>query len=121
VIEDKKLRVRILGALNLTLLAAAFHVAACGSSESSTGKTGLGSTTCTKGTLEVTCWSPHETHFNVGNVPPGTPVTTPAPIFDANGCQAVEQVADGCCNAAAGGPEFDNGQCCYAFCTGSCC
>jgi hypothetical protein len=30
-------------------------------------------------------------------------------------------VADGCCNHPVGGPEFDNGQCCYAFCTGACC
>lgn len=119
-IDEKKWRVRIVGALSLSLLAASFDVVACGSSdEPARGK--LGSVTCAKGTLEVQCWAPHETHFNVGNVPPGTQVTTPAPIFDANGCQTVEQVADGCCNAAAGGPEFDNGQCCYAFCTGSCC
>ena len=114
-LDEKRLRTRILCALNASVLIPVLEMVACGDS-------GLSDVKCSnQKTAEVTCWAPHETHFNVGNVLPSTPVTTPAPIFDANGCQDVHQVADGCCNPAAAGPEFKNGQCCYAFCTGTCC
>jgi hypothetical protein len=120
-IDEKKLRVRILSTLNVGLFAAAFDLAACGSADEPAGKARLSQIACQNGPAEVQCWAPHETHFNVGNVPPGTPVPTVEPIFDQNGCQIADQVADGCCNHPVGGPEFDNGQCCYAFCTGACC
>jgi hypothetical protein len=121
-IDEKKLRVRILSTLNVGLLAAVFDVSACGGSvEPAGGKAQLNQIACQNGPATVECYPPHSTHFNTGLQAPGTPVSTPEPVFDQNGCQISEQVRDGCCNASAGGPEFENGQCCYAFCTGACC
>lgn len=120
-IDERKLRVRILSTLNLSLLVAAFDLAACGSSDEPAGKARLTQIACQNGPADVQCWAPHETHFSAPNLPPGTPVSTPEPIFDQNGCHVAEQVADGCCNPPVAGPELDNGQCCYAFCTGACC
>lgn len=119
-LDEKTLRSRILAALNAGLVVTAFDVVACGGS-TETGQDPLTSVSCSSGAPQVTCWPPHETHFNVGNTPPGTPISTPAPVFDSNGCQVAEQVADGCCNPPSAGPEFRDGQCCYAFCTGACC
>jgi hypothetical protein len=70
---------------------------------------------------ERVCFDPGTTHFNVGNLPPDAQPPTPTPQFDQNNCQVQEQVRDGCCNAAVTGPEFVDGKCCYAFCTGACC
>jgi hypothetical protein len=121
-IDEKKLRARILSTLNIGLLAAVFDVSACGGSvEPGGGKAQLNQIACQNGPADVQCFPPHSTHFNVGNLPPGTPVSTPEPMFDQNGCQIADQVRDGCCNAPVGGPEFENGQCCYAFCAGACC
>jgi hypothetical protein len=119
-LDSRRLRGRILSVLNAGLAVSAVDLAACGDSSDSGGSS-LASVSCSTGTVQVQCWPPHETHFNVGNVPPGTPVSTPAPVFDQNGCQITDQVADGCCNPAAAGPEFKDGQCCYAFCAGTCC
>jgi hypothetical protein len=120
-IDEKKLRVRILSTLNIGLLAAAFDLAACGSSDEPAGKARLNQVTCQNGPVDVQCWAPHASHFAVGNLPPGTPVPTEEPIFDQNGCQVKEQAADGCCNHPVAGPEFESGECCYAFCAGACC
>lgn len=120
-IDEKKLRIRILSTLNLALVTAAFDLAACGGSDEPAGKARLNQVQCQNGPAQVQCWAPHESHFAVGNVAPGTPVPTEEPIFDQNGCQIAEQAADGCCNHPVAGPELDNGQCCYAFCTGACC
>ena len=49
---------------------------------------------------------------------PGSVQGSPS-LVDANNCQI--QVQDGCCNAAQTGPSLVDGQCCYGFCTGSCC
>jgi hypothetical protein len=67
----------------------------------------------------VQCFARGSTHFNAGNVPsPGPP---PQAHFDANHCQLLGEVRDGCCNPAQSGPALIDGQCCYGFCTGTCC
>jgi hypothetical protein len=32
-----------------------------------------------------------------------------------------DEMMDGCCNPAIGGPYLENGKCCWDFCTGACC
>jgi hypothetical protein len=74
---------------------------------------------CERGSGEVQCFAPGSTHFNVGNVPnPGPP---PKAQFDANNCQVQHEVRDSCCVPARTGPALINGQCCYGFCSGTCC
>jgi hypothetical protein len=79
---------------------------------------------CPHGPGEVGCFDPGTTHFNQGG-PPSDPTDNPPPNppaeFDANRCQVRAQVYDGCCNQAVTGPLFENGKCCYGFCTGICC
>ncbi|HEV8246325.1 MAG TPA: ferritin-like domain-containing protein [Polyangiaceae bacterium] len=114
-----RLRFRILAVLSSG--AFLFPFASCSGSSESTAALTPSSTMCSGGQSAVTCWSPGETHFNVGNVPPDAMVMTPTPEFDANRCQVQAQVSDGCCNGAVTGPELKDGKCCYGFCTGACC
>ncbi|MFO0553941.1 MAG: ferritin-like domain-containing protein [Polyangiaceae bacterium] len=65
------------------------------------------------------CFTPFSEMHSSGNTPgPRKPFKH---AFDANGCAPVNEVSDGCCVPAAGGPRFDGKQCCYDFCGGSCC
>ena len=76
---------------------------------------------CSGSPSEPRVFDPGTTHFNPGNLPLDAQPPTPTPQFDQNNCQVREQVRDGCCNAAVTGPDFADGKCCYAFCTGACC
>jgi len=77
---------------------------------------------CPDGPGEVRCFDPGLTHFNPGDVPSDQPPPPNPPAeFDTHRCQVRAQVQDGCCNPAVTGPSFENGQCCYGFCTGLCC
>jgi len=79
------------------------------------------SSKCSGRHSDTQCFAPGTTHFITGNVAGDAAPPTPTPVFDQNQCQILEQVRDGCCNAAVTGPNFVDGQCCYGFCTGSCC
>jgi hypothetical protein len=74
---------------------------------------------CRDGGGEVQCFARGSTHFNAGNVP--SPGPSPQAHFDSNDCQLLGEVRDGCCNPAQSGPALIDGQCCYGFCTGTCC
>jgi len=116
------LRNRILSALGAGLLLGLTSPAGCAGRNETSGGAGernVEPLQCSSGTPAVSCWPPGTTHFNSGQTP--NPAPLPEPVFDANGCQIVEQVRDGCCNAAASGPDFVQGECCYGFCTGACC
>lgn len=66
------------------------------------------------------CFEPNRDLRFQGEV--ALPSTPPPPAtFDANGCQALKEASNSCCNAAASGPRFSNGKCCYDFCAGPCC
>ncbi len=46
---------------------------------------------------------------------------SPRSAFNADGCLPMAQVSNSCCNSAVSGPRFDGKQCCYSFCSVSCC
>lgn len=114
--STRRLRLRFLAVLSGGVLLGSLPLACSGETEARQ----LQTTTCSSGARTMKqCFEPGSTHFNVGNTP--MPPPTPTPRFDANNCQVRDQVSDGCCNPAEAGPELIDGQCCYGFCTGSCC
>ena len=115
-----RLRLRFLSAVSGSVLFGGVTPLGCSAGDSSaeTSQDAL-TPSCTQGQPAVECYAPGSTHFNIGNVI--DPPPPPEPHFDANGCQVLGEVRDGCCNPAATGPAFIDGQCCYGFCTGACC
>ncbi len=111
----RRLRNRLLALLSGGVLTGPFT--ACSSDEDPNSL----SARCSGRHSATQCFEPGTTHFNPGNIPGDAAPQTPTPVFDRNNCQVLEQVRDDCCNAAVTGPDFVNGQCCYGFCTGSCC
>lgn len=65
------------------------------------------------------CFTPFSTMKSVGTGEPGPKPAASA--FDKNGCLPKENVGNGCCVAASGGPKFVNDNCCYSFVEGPCC
>jgi hypothetical protein len=109
----ERLRVRFLTAISGGAVLVALLPTAC----STTTKEDL-EPECSTGKAEVVCYEPGTTH----TVSDGkSTMPHPDPHFDGKGCQVMDEVRDGCCNAAATGPELIDGKCCYGFCTGSCC
>ena len=109
----ERLRVRFVTALSVGAALVALLPTAC-----STTKDDL-YPECELGEPQLKCFEPGSENFRSfgkGEPPPATPAH-----FDANNCQVIEEVGDGCCNAAATGPALIDGKCCYGFCTGSCC
>lgn len=118
----ERLRSRILSALGAGALTGLFVPTGCGGTETRAKEQTLEPSSCGAERGQVQCFAPGSTHFNVGEQPPdsGAP-QLPEPVFDENGCQVMEQVRDGCCNAAVTGPELIDGRCCYGFCASGCC
>lgn len=71
------------------------------------------------GSAGESCYEPFAAARSVG-----TGEAAPRPprsAYDANGCLPKEQVTNGCCNPAVGGPRVQGKKCCYDFCAGPCC
>ena len=74
---------------------------------------------CSMNPESESCYPPFATPRSVGTGEPDKP--SPRSAFDANGCLPMAEVSNSCCNPAVSGPRFDGKQCCYSFCTASCC
>ena len=79
---------------------------------------------CADGRKERTCFAPESILTKSSSY--GRPLDPdaappPPPTREANGCVVLDEVMNGCCNAAIAGPTLEDGKCCYEFCAGSCC
>ncbi|MBX3199522.1 MAG: ferritin-like domain-containing protein [Labilithrix sp.] len=98
------------------------------SGETSSGATSSGAptpATCTHGQKERSCFAPDgiitKSSGYGGRAPDPDAAPPPPPTREANGCVVMEEVMNGCCNAAISGPVLEDGKCCYEFCAGACC
>ena len=89
-----------------------------------------GAAVCGSSAFETRCYTEEQLRAEVGRdhglrdpqaPPPPARPGYPGGELASNGCPVSGRLQDGCCNPASGTPTRQGGQCCYVFCTGSCC